>query len=186
MQETITRTMTIDDVFKKFPNKSQKLAQEMTNAGLNCVGCCASTWETIEAGMLGHGMKDDEIDGLLKKLNAVLAEKEDLTTITITKRAAEKYKAILDEEGKTSWGLRFGEKAAGCSGFEYFLDYSEKPKSEDTIIESNGIKMHIHQKSVKRLMGCVIDYVDGLNGDGFKVTNPNVKSSCGCGNSHGY
>lgn len=178
--------MTIEDVFKKFPSKSQKLAQEMTNAGLNCVGCCASTWETIEAGMYGHGMKDDEIDALLKKLNAVLSEKEDLSTITITKRAAEKYKSILEEEGKKGWGLRFGEKAAGCSGFEYFLDYSEKPKSEDTIIESHGLQVHIHQKSLKRLMGSVIDYVDGLNGAGFKITNPNVKSSCGCGNSHGY
>ena len=64
MQETITRDMTIEDVFKRFPGKSQKLAQEMSNAGLHCVGCSASTWETIEAGMYGHDMTDEQIESL--------------------------------------------------------------------------------------------------------------------------
>ena len=182
----ITRDMTIEDVFKRFPSKSQKLAQEITNAGLHCVGCSASTWETIEAGMYGHGMDDEKIDGLIERLNAILAEKEDLSTITITERAVKKYLAILEEEGKTGWSLRFGEKAAGCSGFEFFLDFSEKPKVGDMILESNGIQIHIHHKSADRLMGSVIDFVDGLHGAGFKVSNPHVKSSCGCGTSHGY
>ena len=186
MADMITRDMTIEDVFKRFPSKSQKLAQEITNSGLHCVGCSASTWETIEAGMYGHGMSDEEIDGLVGRLNAILAEKEDLTTITITERAAKKYLEILQEEGKAGWGLRFGEKAAGCSGFEFFLDFSEKPKVGDMILESNGIQIHIHHKSADRLMGSVIDYVDGLHGAGFKVSNPNIKSSCGCGTSHGY
>ena len=97
-----------------------------------------------------------------------------------------KYKQILAEEGKADWGLRFGEKAAGCSGFEFFLDFSEKPKVGDLLLESNGVQIHIHHKSADRLMGSVIDYVDGLNGAGFKISNPNVKSACGCGNSHGY
>ena len=182
----ITRDFTIEEIFKRFPNKSQKLAQIMTNAGLHCVGCSASTWETVEAGMYSHGMSDEEIDGLLKQLNSVLEEKEDLSTITITERAAQKYKEILEEEGKAGWGLRYGERAAGCSGFEYFLDYSEKPKTGDLVLESQGIQIHLHHKSAERLMGSVIDYVDGLHGAGFKISNPNVKASCGCGNSHGY
>src|SRR5579872_6330927 len=139
MQEKISRVMTIEDIFKKFPNKSQKLAQEMTNAGLHCVGCSASTWETIEAGMYSHGMSDEMIDGLLDRLNKILVEKVDLSTITITPRAAKKLKEILAEEDKTSWGLRYGERAAGCSGFEYFLDFSEKAKADDMILESEGI-----------------------------------------------
>jgi iron-sulfur cluster assembly accessory protein len=186
MEQMIHRNMTIEEIFKQFPNKGQKLAQEMTNAGLHCVGCSAATWETVEAGMYGHGMSDDQINHLIQKLNTILEEKEDLTTVTITKKAAEKYRQILAEEGKTGWGMRFGEKAAGCSGFEYFLDFSEKPKTGDLVLESNGIEIHIHHKSTERLMGSVIDYVDGLNGAGFKISNPNVKSSCGCGSSHGY
>jgi len=182
----ITREMTIEDIFKRFPSKSQKLAQEITNAGLHCVGCSASTWETVEAGMYGHGMSDEEIDGLVSRLNGILEEKEDLSTVTITERAAKKYNQILEEEGKVGWGMRFGEKAAGCSGFEFFLDFSEKPKVGDMILESSGIQIHMHHKLADRLMGSVIDYVDGLQGAGFKITNPHVKSSCGCGTSHGY
>lgn len=178
--------MTIEEIFKTFPHKGQKLAQEMTNNGLHCVGCSAATWETLEAGTLGHGMSENDMHRLIERLNAILAEKEDLSTITITEKAAKKFLEILKEDGKTGWGLRFGEKAAGCSGFEYFLDFSEKPRPDDTVLASNGISIHIHNKSFQRLLGSVIDYVDGLNGAGFKISNPNVKSSCGCGSSHGY
>ncbi len=186
MTQKIHKEMTIEEIFKVFPHKSQKLAQEMTNSGLHCVGCSAATWETIEAGTLGHGMTEDEMMDLIERLNTVLEEKEDPTTITITPKAAQKFAKILEEEGKTGWGLRFGEKAAGCSGFEYFLDFSEKPRLEDVTIQSEGIQIHIHTKSFQRLLGSVIDYVDGLNGAGFKISNPNVKSACGCGSSHGY
>lgn len=186
MEEKITREMTIDDVFKKFPSKAQKLAQELTNSGLNCVGCSAATWETLEAGMYGHGMTDEHINKLIGKLNEVLNEKIDLSKITITKLAAEKYQNILKSENKEGWSLRFGERAAGCSGFEYFLDYSEKAGEDDLVLESEGISIHIHKESKDRLMGAIIDYSDGLNGAGFKITNPNVKASCGCGSSHGY
>jgi iron-sulfur cluster assembly accessory protein len=136
--------------------------------------------------MYGHGMNDQAIDHLVGSLNALLEESEDLSTISITDRAAKKYKEILKDDGKEHWGLRFGEKAAGCNGFEYFLDFSEKPQAGDLVLESNGIQIHIHHKSAERLMGCMIDYTDGLNGAGFKITNPNVKSCCGCGTSHGY
>jgi len=147
----ITRDMTIEEVFKKFPSKAQKLGQEMTNSGLHCVGCSAATWETIEAGMYSHGMDDEEIDNLINRMNQILEEKEDLSTIAITEKAAKKYLHILEEEGKSGWGLRFGEKAAGCSGFEYFLDFSEKPKVGDLVLESQGIQIHVHHKSVDRL-----------------------------------
>ncbi len=181
----ITRDWTIEDIFTQFPHKSQKLAQEMTNAGLQCVGCSASTWETLEAGMASHGM-EEAIDPLLDRLNAILAEEEDLSTIVLTPKAAEKFCAILKEEGKTGWALRFGEKAAGCSGFQYMLDYSEKAQPGDQVFSSSGVEIHVKATSVPRLLGCQIDYVDGLQGAGFKITNPNVKASCGCGTSHNY
>jgi len=178
--------MTIDDIFSSFPQKAQRLAQEMTNAGLHCVGCQAATWETLEVGMLGHGMSEETIDNLLEKLNVILEEKTDATTITITKRAANKYLQILDEEKKHGWGMRFSEKMAGCSGFEYILDYSEKALPNDTVFVSQGIEIHVDKGYVDRLLGSEIDYIDGLHGSGFKITNPNVRSSCGCGSSHGY
>jgi len=82
--------------------------------------------------------------------------------------------------------LRFADKAAGCSGFEYVLDYSEKATSEDEIFTSHGVEVHVNKKIVSRLIGSQIDYVDGLNGSGFKISNPNAKGSCGCGKSQSY
>lgn len=185
-QGKIHRHMTIEEILSMFPYKAQRLSQEITSAGLHCVGCHAATWETLEAGMLGHGMSNDAIEKLVQRLNALLEEENDESTITITKRAAQKYLEILEEEGKQGWGLRFADRMAGCSGFEYILDYSEKASADDVIYESYGIQIHINKALEKRLLGSVIDYVDGLQGSGFKVSNPNVRSSCGCGSSHNY
>jgi len=187
-KETIHRQMTIDQILSMFPTKAQRLSQEITNAGLHCVGCHAATWETLEAGMLGHGMNEAQIDRLVGRLNDLLNEKDEShpETITLTKKAAAKYMEILAEEGKAGWGLRFGDRMAGCSGFEYVLDYSEKAEEDDMIIESHGLQIHINKAAFKRLKGSIIDYVDGLQGAGFKISNPNVKASCGCGTSHNY
>ncbi|MBS0621783.1 MAG: iron-sulfur cluster assembly accessory protein [Verrucomicrobia bacterium] len=183
----ITREMTVDSIFSNYPHKAQAFAHVITKAGLHCVGCQAATWETLEAGMMGHGMGDAEIDGLIAQLNAILAEEDsDPETITLTPRAAQKYREILAAEGKEGWGIRFEEHAAGCSGFEYVLDYSEKATDEDVIFTSQGIEIHVPDVFVDRLIGSEIDFVDALQGGGFKVTNPNVRSSCGCGTSHGY
>ena len=185
-QARIHRNMTISDIFSLFPHKSQKLAQEITNAGLHCVGCHASTWETLEAGMMGHGKSEQEIERLEKRLNQILDEEAPANTITLTPKAATQFLKILEEEQKLGWGLRFGERAAGCSGFEFYLDFSEKNNEDDIVIESHGVQIHIQQESLSRLMGSVIDFVEGLNGSGFKISNPNVRTSCGCGNSHNY
>lgn len=185
-QEMIHPQMTIEEILSKYPHKAQKLAQELTNAGLHCVGCQAATWETLEVGMLGHGMSQESIQRLTKKLNQVLLEETDRTTITLTPRAARKYVQILEEEGKNGWGIRFTEKMAGCNGFEYVLDYSEKAQEDDEVFISQEIEIHVNKALVDRLLGAEIDYIDALQNSGFKVTNPNVRSACGCGTSHGY
>lgn len=184
--QTIHRHMTIEEILSLFPHKAQRLAHEITSAGLHCVGCHAATWETLEAGMLGHGMNVEAIDRLEGRLNALLAEKVDASTITITSRAAAKYTQILADDGKVGYGIRFAEKMAGCNGFEYLLDYSEKAQADDVTYTSCGIEIHIQKDMVSRLLGAEIDYIDGLQGSGFKISNPNVRSSCGCGTSHGY
>lgn len=185
-QEKIHRQMTISDILGMFPNKAQRLAQEITSAGLHCVGCNAATWETLEGGMLGHGKTQAMIDALVDKLNKLLEEKVDMTTITLTESAATKFKEFAKLEGKEGAGLRFGEEMAGCSGFEYVLDFSEKATANDTIFNSNGVEIHVEKKLVPRLIGSKIDYYNDIRDSGFKVDNPNTRSACGCGTSHGY
>lgn len=182
----IDRLMTIDDILNMFPGKAQRLSYEINRAGLHCVGCHAATWETLEGGTRKHGINEEKLLELIDRLNKLLDEPEDEASVTLTPRAAKKYLEILDEDGKQGWGLRFDEIKAGCSGFEYQLDYSEKALEDDEIFESHGVQIHLKKGKVSRLVGSTIDYVDGLNGTGFKVSNPNVKKSCGCGTSHGY
>lgn len=178
--------MTIEEILKDFPQKSQKLAQELTQTGLHCVGCGAATWETLESGVLGHGFSEEDLEALVGRLNAILEEKSDPNAVILTKRAAEKYQEILAEEGKTGYGLRFGDQAGGCSGFEYVLDYSPAAKEDDVVFVSHGLEVHVNKNRLSRLIGSEIDYVDGLNGSGFKISNPNARGGCGCGKSQSY
>lgn len=186
LKEKITKEMTISEVLGKWPQKSQKLAQEMTNFGLHCTGCSAATWETLEAGMLSHGMSEEELEELVSALNEILAHEQDVNQITMTKRAAEKFTQIAYEEGFEKPALRFGDQPGGCSGFEYVLDFSEAAEETDAVFLSHGVEIHVEKSSLGRLIGCEIDYYDGLNGAGFKVSNPNVKGSCSCGSSQAY
>ena len=178
--------MTIEEILGSFPQKSQKLAQELTASGLHCVGCGAATWETLESGVLGHGFTEQDLERILGRLNTILQEESDPDTITLTKRAAEKFKEIAKEEGDASFALRFGYRAGGCSGFEYVLDFSNRPLEDDEIFSSEGVEIHVHNKMVCKLIGSEIDYTEGLNGAGFKISNPNARSSCGCGKSQSY
>lgn len=182
----ISREMTIEEILGSFPQKSQKLAQAITAFGLNCVGCGAAVWETLEAGMFGHGFTSEQVDELVGKLNEILQEKTDASAITITKKAARKLVEIQEQDLKMGWALRFGYRAAGCSGFEYMLDFSEKAESDDEVFHSEGLEIHVEKSMVARLMGSEIDYIEGLNGAGFKISNPNAKSSCGCGKSQSF
>lgn len=182
----ISRQMTIEEILGMFPYKAQRLSQEITNAGLHCVGCHAAVWETLEAGMYTHGKTEAQIDELVRRLNALLEEEVDLSNIQITPRAAAKFLEILSEEQKPGWGMRFSEEMAGCNGFEYVLDFSEKANADDKIFTSHGIEIHVKNTMLARLLGSEIDYVEGLRGSGFKISNPNVRSSCGCGTSHNY
>jgi iron-sulfur cluster assembly accessory protein len=136
--------------------------------------------------MLGHGFEDHDVESLLAKLNGILSEKEDLETISMSERAVEKFKEILEGDGRGQTALRFGIRAGGCSGYEYTLDYSDEASKEDVVFTSFGQDIHVHSSMVEKLLGSSIDYVEGLHGAGFKISNPNAKSSCGCGKSQNY
>lgn len=186
-KKQIHKLMTISDILGYFPNKAGRLSQEITHAGLHCVGCHAATWETLEGGMLGHGKSPEQIDQLVDRLNALLEEETDLTTISLTEEAAKKFLEFAALEGQPDAALRFGVEMKGCSGFGYILDFSSAAKPDDVVFESQGIQIHVNNKEVNKLIGCKIDYLTGLHDSGFKVIdNPNAKSSCSCGSSVGY
>jgi len=105
------------------------------------------------------------------------------TPITLTQRAADKVREIrTDEKIQDGYALRLKVMGGGCSGFAYDL-YFDQAQEFDHVFESNGIRMVCDQMSLMYLMGTEVDYVESLQGSGFKFNNPNVKSTCGCGSS---
>ncbi len=104
--------------------------------------------------------------------------------LTVSEKAAEKIKSILDSEQKalTDWGLRLAVEGGGCSGLQYRMDITKK-RDDDTVFGTNGVQVFVDPKSIQYVNGSQVDYVDALTGAGFKIRNPQEKSGCGCGQS---
>jgi iron-sulfur cluster insertion protein len=101
----------------------------------------------------------------------------------LTPKAAEKVKEIqVAENIEASYGLRLRVVGGGCSGFAYDL-YFDQLTEMDRTFDSHGVKLIVDEMSLQYLAGTTVDYVEGLQGAGFKFVNPNVKSTCGCGSS---
>src|SRR5262245_3642808 len=104
--------------------------------------------------------------------------------VGLTPKAAEKVKEIKTLESiEESYGLRLRVVGGGCSGFAYDLYFDQLVEGVDRTFDSHGVKLLIDEMSLQYLAGTQVDYVEGLQGAGFKFSNPNVKSTCGCGSS---
>ena len=183
-KQLITKDMTIGDVVAKYPS----VIEPLQSAGVHCVGCHVSYHETLEQGFKGHGMSDEEVDIVLTKLNASVEEGklEEGKEFIITNKAAEKLKEVLKENNKESSGLRVELVPGGCSGFQYGLELDDNTTDLDLIFEEKGVKIIVSKENLQFLKGAKLDYVDSLQGGGFKISNPNAHSSCGCGQSFEY
>jgi iron-sulfur cluster assembly protein len=104
--------------------------------------------------------------------------------ITLTDKGAEKVQEFLSAQSVVAEtaGLRVGVRGGGCSGFQYALAFDEQ-RDGDEVFEDKGIRLLVDTPSLPYVRGSVIDFVDGLQGAGFKVENPNVVAACGCGSS---
>jgi iron-sulfur cluster assembly accessory protein len=103
--------------------------------------------------------------------------------LRITSTAASKVNEIREAEGiETNMALRLRVVGGGCAGFSYDL-YFDEPAEVDRQFEVQGVRCIVDEMSLMYLVGTEIDYVEGLQGAGFKFQNPNVKSTCGCGSS---
>jgi iron-sulfur cluster assembly protein len=103
--------------------------------------------------------------------------------ITITEKAAQEIKKKAAETGREPV-MRAGIRGGGCTGYTYFFDFAEGALSErDQVFEAHGVTLWVDNKSLQLLDGSELDFSRSLMGYGFKWNNPNVKSTCGCGES---
>jgi len=100
-----------------------------------------------------------------------------------TDSAANKVKALIEEEGNADLKLRVSVSGGGCSGFQYGFTFDEVINEDDTVVDNNGVQLLIDPMSFQYLVGAEIDYQDGLEGAQFVIKNPGATSTCGCGSS---
>tara|TARA_Y100000310_G_scaffold345268_1_gene463261 strand:- start:20917 stop:21480 length:564 start_codon:yes stop_codon:yes gene_type:complete len=180
-QITITKDMTIGDVISKYPASIEPLQ----SAGVQCVGCHVAFSESLEQGLKGHGFDDAKVEEVLAEINKSIAETDNVESkdFIITKKASEKLVEVLKENDVEGSGLRIDVVPGGCSGYEYGLELDDNVDKSDIVVEENGAKIIINNEHKDFLKGAKLDYVESLQGGGFKITNPNATSGCGCGQS---
>jgi iron-sulfur cluster assembly protein len=103
--------------------------------------------------------------------------------ITIGDRAFGRLQALLDERKTPDAGLRVAVKGGGCSGLSYALSWDDRPREKDRVFQRGAVRVFVDAKSYIYLVGTVIEYEEKLLQAGFKLTNPQVRTTCGCGES---
>ena len=109
----------------------------------------------------------------------------DTHAVTVTERAAEEIRKIVEEQelDAAKVHLRVGVKGGGCSGFNYILDLTESVRDSDEIMEQHGVRVVCDPKSLLYLHGTVVDFKDEIMSRGFVFQHPNASATCGCGSS---
>ena len=103
--------------------------------------------------------------------------------VNLTGTAVSKVQEILDAQEPKPAGLRISVVGGGCSGFSYSMAFENTPNMLDKTYNYGDLKVFVDQASLLYLDGAEVDFVESLEGSGFKFNNPNVKSTCGCGSS---
>jgi iron-sulfur cluster assembly accessory protein len=103
--------------------------------------------------------------------------------ITLTEAAAAAVKRHLEKNARSGDALRLRVAGGGCSGLRYELAIDGHVAESDEEFRQHGVRLAVDAKSAPYLVGATLDYLDGLNESGFKITNPNATSTCGCGES---
>jgi iron-sulfur cluster assembly protein len=102
--------------------------------------------------------------------------------ITMTEKAAAQVAKQLQKRG-TGLGLRLGVKKSGCTGYAYVVDYADAVEADDNVFEQHGVKLVVRESDLSVLDGIQVDYRREGISEAFRFDNPNIKATCGCGES---
>jgi len=193
-QQLITRDTIISNILEINPSKSALLTEMLLDFGIHCIGCGASSIETLGQGVLGHGYTEEQLDKLIVDLNKVINSENTDTNLkvintqdfklTLTSTAVTKVKEAMKSQSKKGTAtLRVSVLSGGCSGFMYDLQFIDEPVKGDINFKQDGINIGVDKGSLDQLNNIEIDFIDTLNESGFKFNNPNQSAGCGCGKS---
>ncbi|MFI6757902.1 iron-sulfur cluster assembly accessory protein [Micromonospora pisi] len=105
------------------------------------------------------------------------------STIVLTDIAAQKVKALIEQEGRDDLRLRVAVQPGGCSGLRYQLFFDERSLDGDVVNDFDGVEVVVDRMSAPYLAGAKIDFADRIDAQGFTIDNPNAQNSCACGDS---
>jgi iron-sulfur cluster assembly accessory protein len=105
------------------------------------------------------------------------------TSVVLTDLAAQKVKALLEQEGRDDLRLRVAVQPGGCSGLRYQLFFDERSLDGDVVTDYDGVGVVVDRMSAPYLSGASIDFADRIDAQGFTIDNPNAGGSCACGDS---
>ncbi|MBD2860022.1 iron-sulfur cluster insertion protein ErpA [Spongiibacter sp. KMU-158] len=105
------------------------------------------------------------------------------SVVQLTERAVNKVKSLIEDEANDDLKLRVFVTGGGCSGFQYGFTFDELAEEDDTLVEKDGVTVLVDSLSYQYIDGAEVDYVEGLEGSRFVVSNPNAETTCGCGSS---
>jgi iron-sulfur cluster assembly accessory protein len=105
------------------------------------------------------------------------------TTVVLTDFAAQKVKALIEQEGRDDLRLRVAVQPGGCSGLRYQLFFDERSLDGDVVSGFDGVEVVVDRMSAPYLSGATIDFADRIDAQGFTIDNPNAQGSCACGDS---
>lgn len=103
--------------------------------------------------------------------------------LTLTDNAVSAVQRFIESVEKPVAGLRIKVEGGGCSGMQYGMKLEETIEVDDSVLDFTGVKVLVDATSASLLDGVTVDFIDGLEGSGFKFENPNATASCGCGKS---
>jgi iron-sulfur cluster assembly accessory protein len=103
--------------------------------------------------------------------------------IRLTDNAVSKVKEVIAEQADNYAGIRVAVVGGGCSGFQYAMNLESSSREGDEVLELDGLKVFVDDQSALYLNGTEIDYIETVQGAGFKFSNPNARNTCGCGES---
>ena len=103
--------------------------------------------------------------------------------LTLTPSAQKAVSRFIQGSEEPVSGLRISVTGGGCSGMQYGMSLEEQAKIDDVVVDMGGIKVFVDPYSAPLLAGVTVDFEDGMEGSGFKFSNPNASASCGCGKS---
>ena len=103
--------------------------------------------------------------------------------IRLTEKATDKVKEVLGQQEESFTGIRLSVIGGGCSGFQYTMNLERQGGEQDQVLKLDGFQVFVDEQSMLYLNGTEIDYIETIQGAGFKFNNPNVTGTCGCGES---